>query len=79
MLPKVAQIVATFVYKVIIYKIAQNTPIFWDTFVRKFGDKNFQKSPNLVTLDGHQNFATINRSVYEFSSIVPSSLNTADS
>ena len=32
------------------FKIAQKSPIFWATLESKFVAKNFQKSPNLVTL-----------------------------
>ena len=32
------------------FKLSQNGIEFWATFVRKFVTKNFQKSPNLVTL-----------------------------
>ena len=33
------------------FLIAQKSTIFWATFVSKFVAKNFQKLPNLVTLD----------------------------
>ena len=37
-------------YKVLLFKIAQKSQMFLATFVGKFVAKNFQKSPNLVSL-----------------------------
>ena len=51
MLPKVAQIVAIKCYiNWCFTKQPKKSSFFWATFVSKFGTKNFQKSPNLVTL-----------------------------
>ena len=47
MLPKVAQIVT----RAVLHNSPENHHSFLDTFVSKFGTKNFKKSPNLVTLD----------------------------
>ena len=33
-----------------VFKISKKSTYIWATFVRKFVTKNFQKSPNLVTL-----------------------------
>ena len=37
-----------------IFKKPKNNPNIWATFVRKFASKNFQKQPNLVTLNPTQ-------------------------
>ena len=50
--PKIAQKVNTAVYtwKWMFSKQPKNSTYIWATFVRKSITKNFQKSPNLVTL-----------------------------
>ena len=52
MFPKVAQIDATsiFTYGDPFQNSPKSHQCFWATFVSKFVSKNFQKSPNLVTL-----------------------------
>ena len=42
--------IGSFYIRVRFFNVAQKLPIFWATFVRHFVAKNFQKSPNLVTL-----------------------------
>ena len=39
-----------FCFKSAIFKMAKKPPNIWATFERKFTTKNFQKSPNMVTL-----------------------------
>ena len=39
-----------FHFKIDVFKMSQMPPNIWATFERKFATKNFQKSPNLVTL-----------------------------
>ena len=51
MFSKVAQMLSTAVlHELIFYKISQSQQSFWATFEGEFVAKNFQKSPNLVTL-----------------------------
>ena len=51
MFPKVGQKIITFVFtEKVVFNKAHKSPDIWTTFVRIFFTRNFQKSPNLVTL-----------------------------
>ena len=50
------ELAAVFSKKVLLSQLAKMSRNFWATFVRKFVVKNFQKSPNLVTLNKWTNW-----------------------